>query len=101
MSSAIQEPRPLLTLTDVSAGYGELPVLRGLNLKVYPSEIVAMVGSNGAGKTTMLRALSGIIGSSGDITFHDHPLTGLHPDQVFNLGLVPVPEGRSEEYTYE
>jgi len=94
MSSTSQDRLPLLKMTGVSAGYGEMSVLQNLDLEVYPSEIVAMVGSNGAGKTTMLRALSRLIGSTGEITFDGQSLAGLNPDQVFQLGMVQVPEGR-------
>lgn len=94
MSNAAAKQRPLLQMNNVSAGYGEMMVLRDVSLRVYPSEIVAMVGSNGAGKTTILRVLSRLIDSRGDITFDNHALAGLTPDQVFQMGMVQVPEGR-------
>ncbi len=85
---------PLLKLAGVSAGYGEMPVLRELDLEVFPSEMVALVGSNGAGKTTLLRVLSRVLPCTGSIMMNGRELSGMTPDQVFGLGLVQVPEGR-------
>ena len=85
---------PLLEVADLSAGYGEVPVLSGISLRVEPGEIVTLVGSNGAGKTTLLRALSRVIGATGAIKFDGKDLSRLSPEQVFGLGLVQVPEGR-------
>ena len=84
----------LLKVESLSAGYGEMAVLRDISLEIKREEIVALVGSNGAGKTTLLRALSRVIPSSGHITFAGRPLDALTADQVFSLRLVQVPEGR-------
>lgn len=84
----------LLRLEGVQAGYGEIPVLRDIQLEIKRGEIVALVGSNGAGKTTLLRALSGVIPRDGHIEFAGNDLTGLASHQIFALGLVQVPEGR-------
>jgi branched-chain amino acid transport system ATP-binding protein len=84
----------LLSVTRLSAGYGEMPVLRDLSLDIRPAEIVALVGSNGAGKTTLLRALSRLIPSRGEVRFDGRSLAGATADEVFGLGLVQVPEGR-------
>jgi len=84
----------LLRVEGLSAGYGKVPVLREIGLEIARGEIIALVGSNGAGKTTLLRALSRVIPSAGHITFAGRALDDLTPDQVFNLGLVQVPEGR-------
>ncbi|WP_019142619.1 ABC transporter ATP-binding protein [Noviherbaspirillum massiliense] len=89
-----QANKPLLKLENVSAGYGEMLVLRELALEVYPAEMVALVGSNGAGKTTLLRVLSRVLPCSGSVTMNGRELVGMTPDQVFGLGLVQVPEGR-------
>lgn len=85
---------PLLQMTGVSAGYGGMSVLNDVDLAIYPSEIVALVGSNGAGKTTLLRVLSRLLRSSGDIKFKDASINHYNPDQVFEMGMVQVPEGR-------
>ena len=85
---------PLLIVTDLSAGYGGMPVLRDVSLEVRRGEILALVGSNGAGKTTLLRALSRMIASNGGIRFDGKDLAPMTPDEVFGAGLVQVPEGR-------
>src|SRR5690606_10063646 len=84
----------LLQVRGLSAGYGEMDVLRDVALEVRAAEIVALVGSNGAGKTTLLRALSQLIAWQGEVHFDGRSLQGLSPNQVFDLGLVQVPEGR-------
>jgi len=84
----------LLEIAGLSAGYGEVPVLSGVDLVIRPGEIVTLVGSNGAGKTTLLRAISRVIGARGTLRFDGRDLTALAPEQVFALGLVQVPEGR-------
>jgi branched-chain amino acid transport system ATP-binding protein len=84
----------LLSVKNLSAGYGAAPVLFDIGFEVMRGEIVALVGSNGAGKTTLLRAISRLIDAQGTITFAGHDLIALTPEQVFALGLVQVPEGR-------
>jgi branched-chain amino acid transport system ATP-binding protein len=85
---------PLLRVEALTAGYGEMTVLRDIAFEIARGEIVALVGSNGAGKTTTLRALSRVISSEGRIIFNGRDLARLTPDHVFSLGLVQVPEGR-------
>ena len=84
----------MLEITHLSAGYGEVPVLFDVDLAVRPGEIVALVGGNGAGKSTLLRAVSRLVDGHGAIRFEGRDLTTLTPEQVFDLGLVQVPEGR-------
>jgi branched-chain amino acid transport system ATP-binding protein len=93
MSGPTDRP-PLLSVKNLGAGYGEMPVLHEVTLEVYPAEMVALVGSNGAGKTTLLRALSRMLPCTGSIVMNGHELAGMTPDQAFGLGLVQVPEGR-------
>jgi len=85
---------PLLLVTDLDAGYGEMQVLQAISLKIFAGEIVAIVGSNAAGKTTLLRALSRVIPCTGRIRFADREIHRMSADEVFDLGLVQVPEGR-------
>ncbi|HUZ30729.1 MAG TPA: ABC transporter ATP-binding protein [Xanthobacteraceae bacterium] len=84
----------LLVVNGLSAGYGGMPALRNVSLEVRRAEIVALIGSNGAGKTTLLRALSRVIPCTGTISFNNHDLVAMTPDQAFGTGLVQVPEGR-------
>ena len=84
----------LLRMRGFSAGYGEMSVLHDVAIDVWTAEIVAMVGSNGAGKTTLLRGLSQLIDWQGEVIFNGQSLQGLSANQVFDLGMVQVPEGR-------
>jgi branched-chain amino acid transport system ATP-binding protein len=85
---------PLLEIAGLSAGYGEVPVLFDVGLAVNAGEIVALVGSNGAGKTTLLRAISRLVDARGTLRFGGRDLARLAPEQVFELGVAHVPEGR-------
>ncbi len=85
----------LLTLTGVTAGYGDVQVLWGVDLEVREREIVCIVGSNGAGKTTLLRTISALLrATAGRIVFRGADLTGASPARVLAAGIAQVPEGR-------
>ncbi len=85
----------MLEVRDLVAGYGGVPILRGLSLDVQPGEIVAVLGANGVGKTTLNRAISGLIATtSGSIHFAGVPITGLSAPDIVAAGLIHVPEGR-------
>lgn len=85
----------LLELRDVHTYYGQIHALKGVSLTVSEGEIVTLIGSNGAGKSTTLRTVSGLIRPrSGDVTFQGRSLTRLAPHQVTALGVGHVPEGR-------
>jgi branched-chain amino acid transport system ATP-binding protein len=84
----------LLQVSGLSAGYGEMPVLRGVAMMIRRAEIVAIVGGNGAGKTTLLRAVSRLIPSQGEVSFDGQSLARATVEEVFGRGLVHVPEGR-------
>ena len=84
-----------LRMDGISAGYGEVRVLKDVDLEVYAGEVVAILGSNGAGKTTLLRTLTGLLKLSvGTITWRGEPIQGLAPHVVIRKGIASVPEGR-------
>ena len=85
----------MLEVRDLHAGYGEVEVLRGINLDVSAGEIVAVLGSNGAGKSTLNNNLSAIYKPfSGSIRFLGEDIAGLSSTEVVKRGLIHVPEGR-------
>lgn len=85
----------LLDVVNLRAGYGMFSVLHDLSFYVDEGEIVALVGSNGAGKTTCLRSISGLLEPrSGEITFQARRSVGAKPHDLVGAGLVCVPEGR-------
>jgi branched-chain amino acid transport system ATP-binding protein len=88
-------PHPLLQIDDLHAGYGLIDVLKGISLEVNAGEIVAVLGANGAGKSTMLMTICGIVRCrAGRITFADGLITNAPPHELVRQGLVQVPEGR-------
>ncbi len=98
-STAMAEKRtmqePILELQGVTAGYGEIQVLWGIDMVVRPGEITALIGSNGAGKTTLMRALSGLIPvRSGRYRAAGEDLASAKAEQILRKGIVHVPEGR-------
>lgn len=86
-------PENLLAIAGLTAGYGKITVLHGVDLVVRPGEIVALLGPNGAGKTTLLRAVSGLLPWSGEAHFGGQTLTGVSPRDAARRGLVHVVEG--------
>ena len=86
---------PLLEVTDLRAGYGPVPVLRGVDLLVEEGEIAAMLGLNGAGKTTTLLCMAGLVTPwDGDILVDGVTATGRDAHELVKWGVVLVPEGR-------
>jgi branched-chain amino acid transport system ATP-binding protein len=86
---------PLLELNNVVTAYGKVEALKGLTMRVEEGEIVTLLGSNGAGKSTTLRAISGLIRpQSGTLRFQGWPIGGLSPEAVVKLGVAHVPERR-------
>jgi len=85
----------MLELSGVTLAYGPVLAVRDATIRVDQGEIVTLIGANGAGKTTILRAISRLISpKSGAITFEGRDLAGLTPDKVLRLGLAHCPEGR-------
>jgi branched-chain amino acid transport system ATP-binding protein len=86
---------PMLALRDLSVYYGNIAAVKGLHLEVYEGEIVSLIGSNGAGKSTTLRTISGLLRPrSGEVIFRGRRITGLHGHDVVKLGICQSPEGR-------
>lgn len=86
---------PLLSVSNLDAGYGPIRVLHGLEIEVQRGEIVALIGANGAGKTTTLMTLSRVHPPrAGRILFDGEDLASLPPHEVVRRGLIQVPEGR-------
>ncbi|AGT10726.1 ABC transporter ATP-binding protein [Paracoccus aminophilus] len=88
-------PDALLDIRDLRSGYGGKPVLAGLNIRVRPGEIVAIIGRNGVGKTTLMKTLMGLLPTTGgEIAFKGQSLNPLPPHARARLGLGYVPQGR-------
>jgi branched-chain amino acid transport system ATP-binding protein len=85
----------LIEITDLSVRYGEIEALRGVTFSVEEGKVVTLLGSNGAGKSTTLRAISGLVApASGEIVFDGHSIAGLGPEEIVRKGIAHVPEGR-------
>ena len=88
-------PSPMLDIRRLNVNYGGIRALTDIDLVVYPGEIVTLIGANGAGKTTMLRAISRVLKPrTGQIYFEGSDMAKLRPDQVVKLGVAQSPEGR-------
>lgn len=85
---------PLLEISGLTAGYGPVQVLNGIDLAVADGEIVVILGANGAGKTTTMRAISGMMPRRGTIMFDGTSISQSKPDAVLRAGISQVPEGR-------
>jgi branched-chain amino acid transport system ATP-binding protein len=86
---------PLLTVSNVETAYGPILAIRGVSFTVPAGQIVAILGANGAGKTTILKTVSGVMDPrKGTVVFDGYPIQRMDPDRVVRLGLSHVPEGR-------
>ncbi|MEJ2374074.1 MAG: ABC transporter ATP-binding protein [Pseudolabrys sp.] len=86
--------RTLLAARQLRAFYGTTRVLHGIDFEIIEGSVTAFLGANGAGKTSTLRALSGMIATAGEIAFAGRPLAGKSPEERARLGIAHVPEGR-------
>ncbi|HQJ08286.1 MAG TPA: ABC transporter ATP-binding protein [Deltaproteobacteria bacterium] len=85
----------MLEVRNLHVFYGGIHALKSVTLELSQGEIVTLIGSNGAGKSTTLMSISGIVPPrSGEIIFQGTPIQGMSPDVIFSLGIVQVPEGR-------
>ncbi len=87
--------RPILEVTDLRVAYGRIEAVRGVDLRVGEGEFVGVIGSNGAGKSSTLRAIAGVVRpSGGSVTFAGETTTGAASHRMVARGLAMVPEGR-------
>ncbi|MBO6566594.1 MAG: ATP-binding cassette domain-containing protein, partial [Pseudomonadales bacterium] len=85
----------VLELTNIETYYGPVMAIRGVSLEAKEGEISVLLGANGAGKTTVLKTISGAMEpQKGKITFRDQEIQGVDPDQTARVGIAHVPEGR-------
>ena len=86
----------LLSVSDLIVSYGSVPAVNGVSLEIHPGELRVILGANGAGKTTIIKTILGLLKPrSGKVRFSsDHDLVGLKPHQIHRLGISWVPEGR-------
>jgi len=86
---------PMLEIRELRVGYGPIAAVKGVSLEVGAGEVVALLGANGAGKTTMLRAVSGLVRpKGGTLRFEGRALERLAPSRIVRLGIAHCPEGR-------
>ncbi|MGM0436550.1 MAG: ABC transporter ATP-binding protein [Bacillota bacterium] len=87
--------KTLLDIKDLTVSYGPITALKDVNLSVKEGSIVAILGANGAGKTTVLKKVSGIVeADKGSITFGDTDITETAPEKITKMGIIQSPEGR-------
>ena len=85
----------MLTVKDLRASYGAITALHGASIEVNEGELVALLGSNGAGKSTTLKSICGVVKpSQGSVTFLGEEITGKTPESILKKGISLTPEGR-------
>ena len=85
----------MLKIENLVVKYGNITALHGISMDLDSNEVVALIGNNGAGKSTTLRAISGLIRpAQGDIQFNGKSIVGMKPHKIVDLGIIHVPEGR-------
>jgi branched-chain amino acid transport system ATP-binding protein len=94
-SAAAGTPEPILKVRNIESFYGPIMAIRGVSIEVPKGAIVAVLGANGAGKTTILKTISGVLDPlKGTVEFEGKPITRMDADKIVRLGLGHVPEGR-------
>lgn len=94
MSEATENPQALLEVRDLVVSYDGIRALQGVSFTVVKGEIVTLIGANGAGKTSILRAISGLVAYGGSIAFEGQELKRIPAHRIVSLGVAQVPEGR-------
>lgn len=86
---------PILSIQNLQVNYGGIEAVKGISFDVPEGEIVTLIGANGAGKSSTLRAISGLVKpKSGKILFKGEDITGKNPTEIVSKGITLVPEGR-------
>lgn len=84
----------MLSIENLTVSYGDIHAVKGISFEVRKGEIFTLIGANGAGKTSTLRAISGLLKSGGSIKLEGRELRGIAPEKIVAMGLAQVPEGR-------
>ncbi len=84
----------LLSVNELTISYGNIRAVKGISFEVHEGEIVTLIGANGAGKSSTLRAVSGLVPYKGEVIYRGQNLRGMPADQIVALGIAQVPEGR-------
>lgn len=85
----------MLTINNINVNYGSIRAIKDVSFQVHQGEIVTLIGANGAGKTTILHTISGLLrAQSGEIIFKDQTVSSTEPHQLLKMGMAHVPEGR-------
>lgn len=96
MTQPNDKAKPLLEINDLYAGYTDIDILKGVNLRVYPGEIVCVIGPNGAGKSTVFKTVYGFLPvRQGQVIFDEMDITNNRPQQNLRAGMANVPQLRS------
>jgi branched-chain amino acid transport system ATP-binding protein len=95
MSLGVASPQPLLRVSDIHTYYGKSHILHGVSLEIERAEVVGLLGRNGVGKSTTLKAIAGLVhASEGEVLFEGRPITQTPPHRLARLGIGYVPEDR-------
>jgi branched-chain amino acid transport system ATP-binding protein len=85
----------LLDIKNINCFYGDVQVIYGVSMYIEEGEVISLIGANGAGKSTMLKTISGLMNPhSGEIFFQNEPIHSLRPEKIVERGIIQVPEGR-------
>lgn len=84
----------VMEVKNLTISYGNIKAVKGISFEVHEGEIVTLIGANGAGKSSTLRAISGVVPWGGEIIYHGKSLKGIAADRIVALGIAQVPEGR-------
>jgi branched-chain amino acid transport system ATP-binding protein len=90
----MSQDKYILSIHDLAISYGNIKAVKGISLDITEGEIVTLIGANGAGKSSTLRAISGVIPYKGEIRFHGTDLRSIPADKIVLQGIAQVPEGR-------